>query len=209
MEGFIMYMDINNTLLNETKNYLHKYAPLNNKIAHFLTHGKPLLKRQREAINIIDEIMTKHGKNKLLPPISELARIENGIRELEPHYRDHIVHALLSFILGIYLNEKFLCKPADIFQWKLAGLLHDFGYPIQIAKDILEPFTAKINEINRKPNVSVSDVYFKIVPDGLENLTNDINSFDLIQKCLDEWGLHINAKEEYYLMIKSVDICQA
>lgn len=105
--------------------------------------------------------------------------------------------ALLSFILGIYLNEKFLCKPADIFQWKLAGLLHDFGYPIQIARDILEPFTTKINEINRKLNVSISDVHFKIIPDGLENLTNGINSFDLIQKCLDEWGLHINAKEEY------------
>lgn len=70
-----MYMDINNTLLNETKNYLYKYAPLNNKIAHFLTNHKPLLKGQREAINIIDEIMTKHGKRKLLPPISELPEL--------------------------------------------------------------------------------------------------------------------------------------
>jgi len=121
------------------------------------------------------------------------------------------VHALLSFILGIYINEKFL-KPlsgilVDDFQWKLAGLFHDVGYPAQVAKDILRPFTEKIKKIKRNLDVHSPDVYFKVVPVGFENLTNDLSSFDLIQERLDEWELRINAKKEYKQMVDSGDIC--
>ena len=204
-------MNINGTLLNETNTYLYNYDCDPYEIERFLTHRRTFLERQREAIHIIEGIMTTHGKKELLRHIAELARVEHGIRELEPWVRDHVVHALLSFILGIYLNEKFL-RPLigshiDDFQWKLAGLFHDVGYPAQVAKDILRPFTAKINEIKRILDVRSPDVYFKVVPVGLENLTNDLNSFDLIQERLDEWDLRINARKEYNQMIASGDIC--
>lgn len=155
--------------------------------------------------------MKTHDKEKLRESVVELARVEQRIRELEPWVRDHVVHALLSFILGIYLNQKFLGPVFEIhvdnFQWKLAGLFHDIGYPAQIAKDILVPFTGKINEIKREIEVPSKDIIFSVVPVGLENLTNDLNSFDLIQNRLKEWKLKIDAREEYKHMIKSGNIC--
>lgn len=206
-------MDINETLLNQTNTYLDRYIEGCNReeIEYFLIHCKNFRKRQQKAIDIIEGIMGTHEKEKLFHHVVELARVEHGIRELEPWVRDHVVHALLSFILGIYLNEKFL-RPlsgshVDPFQWKLAGLFHDIGYPAQVAKDILRPFAAKINKIKKTLDVSAPDIYFKVVPVGLENLTNGLNSFDLIQKRLYEWGLRINAREEYNQMIASGDIC--
>jgi len=214
-------MNINETLLRETKTYFYQYESPQHEIKDFLTIRNKLsfkiyeclfkqvafLKRQRKAIQIIEDILVVHGKERLLPHVVELARVEHGIRELEPRVRDHVVHAVLSFILGIYLNEKFLITSVNDFQWKLAGLLHDVGYPAQVAKDILKPFTVKINEISRALGVSVPDVYFKVVPVGLENLTNGLNSFDLIQKRLNGWGLQINVKKEYNRMVDSGDVC--
>ena len=230
-------MNINATLLNEIRPYLYSYDCYPSEIEHFLTTNAPFLERQHEAIQIIENIMAAHGKQELHRPVAELARVECGIRELEPRLRDHVVHAVLSFLLGIYLNEKFfrplIGTPVDRFQWKVAGLFHDVGYPVQVAtKGILKAFAAKINEIKRTFDVSAPEVYFEVVPrvkrsspvhfldvllgllkrrkpsdSGLENLTNGLNSFDLIQKRLNDWGLRINAKKEYHKMIRSGEIC--
>lgn len=205
-------MSINLTLLKEIIPYLYDYNCDQDDIESFMTYRGPFLERQHKAIEIIEGIMTAHGKKRLLRYVVELARVEHGIRELEPWVRDHVVHALLSFILGIYLNEKFL-KPldataVDTFQWELAGLFHDVGYPAQIAKNaILKPFTGKINEIKKALGFLTPDVYFKIVPVGLENLTNNVNSFDLIQERLDGWSLQIDAKKEYNKIIDCGEIC--
>ncbi len=107
------------------------------------------------APNIIEKIMSKHGKKTLLKETAELLRIEQGTKDIaEPHQRDHVVHALLSFMLGIYLNQSFLTKHnvmADRFQWKIAGLFHDIGYPIEIANDrILKKYSDNINRILKK-----------------------------------------------------------
>lgn len=204
----LRFMSINETLLEEISSYLYRYSLYEEDIEPFLNHRGSFLQRQRKAIQIIENIMTKHKKQKLLRYVIELARVEHGIRELEPWARDHVVHALLSFVLGIYLNEKYLQTLSSIlvdpFQWKLAGLFHDIGYPVQIAKDaILRPFAEKINEIRRKLGFEARDVFFKVVPVGLANLTNDINAIDLIQKRLSDWNLQIDAEEEYNRMIKS------
>lgn len=207
-------MNINETLFSEIGCFLDDYDFYEddvNDIKDFLTSEKSFLEKQSNAIQIIEKIMTVHGKKELLRHVSELARVEHRIQELEPWVRDHVVHALLSFLLGIYLNEKFI-KPSivtcvDHFQWKLAGLFHDVGYPIQIAKDIIKPTISKINEIKRNLNVSVPDVQPKIYIDGIENLANRLNSFELIQKCLNRWKLKIHARKEYDLMIESGEIC--
>jgi len=182
-----------------------------NEIKNFMSFPRPFLNRQRKAIDIINGILTRHGKERLLSHVAELARIEHGIRELEPWVRDHVVHALLSFILGIYLEEKFISQSygveIDRFQWKLAGLLHDVAYPAQIARDILRPFSEKINEIKRELEVSAPDVFFKIVPVNIEKLRNNQNSLDLIQNQINKWDLKINAESEYRTMVSSGKIC--
>lgn len=204
-------MDINITLFNEIRDVLCNYDCESEKIEHFLLARASFLDRQSEAINIIKGIMTVHRKQELLSCVAELARIEHGIRELEPWARDHVVHALLSFLLGIYINKEFLSLEdisVNDFQWKLAGLFHDVGYPTQIAKNaMLRPFAAKINEIKNSLGIRAPDIYFKIVPVGIESLRNDVNSFDLIQSKLNEWDLRINARKEYKHMIDSGSIC--
>lgn len=204
-------MDINVTLLNDVSPYLRDYHCYEPQIREFLLLRKPFLEKQKEAIGIIENIMAFHGKERLLSQVVELARVEHGIRELEPWVRDHVVHAVLSFILGVYLNKKFIVPTAKMavneFQWKLAGLFHDIGYPVQIAKDILDPFTKNINKVKKKLVPSAKKVYFKVVPVGLEDLTNGVNGFDLIQDRIDKWELGINAKDEFDLMIASDKMC--
>ena len=200
-------MNINDSLLIKTRCDLYKYDCRESEIKPFLRNREDLLERQQKAIKIIEKIMTAHGKQELLKYVSELARVEHGIRELQPWVRDHVVHALLSFILGIYINEKFLGLISKIqvneFQWKLAGLFHDVGYPAEIANNVLKPFTDKVNEIKEDFGVNRPDIISKIDPGKFENLQNNINSFDLIQQNLKKWGLQINARKEYNQIIES------
>lgn len=218
-------MSINNTIFNGIKPYLHNFKCEIDYVSDFLFAKVNFQQRQGKAIRLIDDTLAVHGKDQLLRYVTELARVEYGIRELEPWVRDHVVHAVSSFLLGIFINRFFL-RPhlrtfsellfkrtpsfdrfVNYFQWKLAGLLHDVGYPVQIAEDVLKPFTSNINDIKRKLGSSAPDVSFKIVPVGLEKLSNNVNSFDLIQEHLNKWGLRINAREEYEQMVTSGKIC--
>ena len=203
-------MGINSILLNKIKDFLVDYGCYEDEIERFLTGGWGFLRRQKEAISILEGIITSHGKEELLGPIVELARVEIGIRLLKPRARDHVVHALLSFLLGIYINE-YVMKSSGCgvgaFQWKLAGLFHDIGYPAAFANDILKPFSFQINTIKQNLGLEVPDVFFKVVPDGLDHLTSGVDSLQLIQQQLDNWGLAVNARLEYSEMLDSGEIC--
>jgi hypothetical protein len=204
-------MDISSTILTDIKIHGYPYGCNYGEIKDFLTSKTDFIRRQQKAIEIVDGIMTMHGKQELRSHVSELAKVEHGIRELQPWVRDHVVHALLSFLLGIYLNENLLRliigMPVNEFQWKLAGLFHDIAYPVQIAKDILKPYTKRINDIKLRLGVPAPDVQFRVVPIGLDRLTTGIDSFELLQKCIDTWGLQINARVEFDNMVQRADIC--
>ncbi len=203
-------MGINNKIFNGIRRNAYDYGFASWNVEEFLTEPCDFLTRQANAIEIIEGIMTEHGKRKLLRHVVQLAKVEHGIRELEPWVRDHVVHALLSFLLGVYIHEWFL-KPSgltvDPFQWKLAGLFHDVGYPAQVAKDILKAYTDQINGIKRDLDVPRPDVVFRILPVGLEELANGVNSFCLIQDQLNQWKLSIDARGEYERMVNSGNIC--
>ncbi|MFW9940473.1 MAG: hypothetical protein ACFFFT_05490 [Candidatus Thorarchaeota archaeon] len=204
-------MNINEKLSSLSKNEFGKYHCNKNEMLDFLNFTGPFENRQQIAIDIIEGIMTRHGKEHLLSHVVELARVEQGIKELEPWVRDHVVHAVLSFILGIFINERFLTPvmevSVDSFQWKLSGLFHDVGYPIQIGQDIMKPFTDRVNQISENIGVKSEKVSFKIEPVGFDNLHNNVNSFHLIQNRLSEWEMGIDAMYEFKLMIKKSAIC--
>jgi hypothetical protein len=203
-------MGINTTIFEGIRHNTYDYGFASWNVEEFLTIPSDFLTRQSKAIDIIEGIMTAHGKQKLLRHVVQLAKVEHGIRELEPWVRDHVVHALLSFLLGVFVNERLL-KPGGqtigAFQWKLAGLFHDVGYPAQVAKDILKPYTDQINNIKRDLCVARPDVFFRVVPVGLDQLANGVNGLDLIQEWLDVWGLRISAIEEYTRMVDSGGVC--
>jgi hypothetical protein len=167
--------------------------------------------RQKEAIKVIESILAAHGKEKLLKQVTELAKVEVGIRELEHRQRDHVVHALLIYILGIYLNERFVMNikgaRVESLQWKIAGLLHDVAYPVQISQGIANQYSDKINDIKRDLDVPRPDVFFSVVPRNLDKLQNNKNAFDIIKDQLRRWDLRIDARAEYDRMIETGRIC--
>jgi len=204
-------MSINAKLFNSIFPYeLVEYDLLWDDAHKFLLTERNFDQRQKLAIEIIHGIMIKHGKKNLLGHITELARVEHGIKELEPWARDHVVHAVLSFILGIYINENLLKSEGIIisdFQWKLAGLFHDIAYPAQFAGDFLKRQTKCVVDIHKELGDNFPKLGFKIVPYGFENLSQGENAFDLIAGQLNCWGLKIDPKSEYNKMIDSGKLC--
>lgn len=203
-------MGINKSVLEGIWENAYDYGINLLSIANFLTVPCGFRERQSKAKEIIEDIMIEHGKKELLKPVAQLAEVEYGIRGIDSRVRDHVVHALLSFLLGIFINEHFL-KPREqsvnSFQWKLAGLFHDVGYPAQIGQDILTRYMGQLNNIKKELSCQEPDFYFKTVPVGLNKLTNGVDSFDLIQNCLDRWRLKIDAKDEYANSVKSGKVC--
>ena len=210
----IVSMNINERLLELTGNlnpslhdYLSEYSCHRKDIKDFLLTKRAFLDRQSKAKEIINKVITHHGKAHLLEHVTDLAKIEHGIQELAPCLRDHVVHAVLGFILGIYLNESWMSEKASRFQWKLSGLLHDVAYPAEIAHDILDSMPKTLNGIAADLGFSARRVRGVTQIEGLENLHHGFNSLDLIQDRINEWGLRFGVRDEYERMLREGRPC--
>ena len=88
---------------------MDKYGLKLDEVEEFMCLKDDFCERQKRAISIIESIII--NRNKLHPHLKELAEFERNARGIGSHlrdHRDHVVHALLSFILGIYIYENFL-----------------------------------------------------------------------------------------------------
>lgn len=154
--------------------------------------------------------MTAHQKRPLASTIAQVTRIENAVQSIQPHLRDHVVHAVLSFLLGMHLNENWL-KPngyngVSNFQWKLAGLFHDIGYPLQVVNAIFKDVIEHINTI--KNNIgSTGNLGSTVGVNNLESLENGVNALDLIQQQIKNWHLNIDSNLEYQNSMTSGRLC--
>ena len=200
-------MNINETLLNKlvasapsSVDYLRNYGCDGTDIKDFLLTSRDFDDRQNFAINIIERIFGYHGKEDLIRHIVRLAKIEKGIQELQPWQRDHVVHALICFILGIFINEKWMPIKVDVFEWKLACLLHDICYPAEFAFNILTSIPDDIKQIAIDINCPKPAVKATTKIEGLENLNNNLDGLDLIQSRVNSWGLKIDVRKEYHSM---------
>lgn len=161
------------------------------------------LKRQKKSIKIIKQILGYHGKEEIVGYLAELASIEPKIQELQPWVRDHVVHAINTFILGAYILEKVKMPGThDLrfgypFAWKLCGPTHDLGYPLEMARNIQNPFVKKMNRFLVNLNSPSPKIAVGIYPQNLNKLCNDIDSNDLIQDRITEWALGINVNDYY------------
>ncbi|MFA5399915.1 MAG: hypothetical protein WC169_00980 [Dehalococcoidia bacterium] len=199
-------MDINSFLLTECSEYLYHYDCQYRDVSEFIEMDA-LDDRQKMAVALIRNIMAAHGKEQLLDEITGLIEIERGIRELEPWAREHGTHSLLTFLIGIYLNERYI-KPklgnkVDKLQWKLAGLFHDVGYPIEYASNIIFTYFERVDMIARKTGVNRCAMRLPMDFRRLTRLTNGWNSLNIIQTYLYKWDLKIMAKNELDKMCRS------
>jgi hypothetical protein len=203
-------MNINQRLLKETGPFLTDYECETFEIESLLCGNKRFVARQQNSVDLVNSIMSPHGKRHLFEYVYQLGQVEYTIRPLLIRQRDHVVHALLSFILGIYLNEKLvnfkLGSRVNCFQWELAGLLHDIGYPLEIANQaIMTPFFVNAQEIRNALGVR-SLLGLRLVPVGLNHLTNHRTSLEIIQQQISRWDLAINARTEYRRSVNSGNI---
>jgi hypothetical protein len=159
--------------------------------------------RQNKSVDIIKQILDIHGKADIVKFLGCLASIEPRIQELQPRVRDHVVHAVNTFILGVYILEKVIFPPFKgsrfdyPFMWKLCGPTHDLGYPIEIAHNIKLSFANEVNDVLKSLNSPSPRVDPELYPENLDKLCGNYDASEIIQKRLTEWALGIDI-EKYY-----------
>lgn len=165
-------------------------------------------KRQKKSIEIISKILDIHGKADIVKFLGRLARIEPRIQELQPWVRDHVVHAINTFLLGVFILEKVNFPPFEgarfgyPFMWKLCGPTHDLGYPVEIAHNISAPSIVKeLNDILNTIDSPSPRVEPELYPRSLSRLCGNLDANQLIQERVTEWELGINIKK-YYRWLK-------
>lgn len=199
-------MNINRTLFNETGTSLNKYYVHSSDIEDLLLHSdlENANIRQEKAYGIIEKAMSERGKPDLFKGLVDLAKVERGIRELQPYQRDHVVHSVLTFILGVYMIEKVSkMNKIDPFAWSLASFFHDVAYPVEISQRLITEYTKVINQC--PSHTSCRKV--RLDPGDFLNINSNRKSLDLINERINEWDICLNVKKIYLDMVKNGDAC--
>jgi len=185
--------------------------------------SKTLMTRKDLAIKMTSEILAKHGKAPAFRELLEfLEKIEIGAQFFDENLRDHLVHSFNNYLLGLY----FVCRserieahvlPINPIVWKLASLLHDISYPVQILYKQMGEFFKKIeifkqNNLPKKhasvisqlaslftrkkapKTIPLAERYFK----DLEILYRGDNAFELIKRRLVKYGFNIDLQSYFY-----------
>ena len=198
-------MNINNTLIN----FLNEEKPLkvhdsddnlNKKLITFLKSN--MGEKQSQAESLVKEIMEHHKKGDLAKHTGELYAVESATASLTGK-RDHVIHAINTFILGLFINNKYLNNEVDLFQWKLTALFHDIAYPLEISQKIINRYFEKIKSIKNNLQSDVQEPSFNLVPKDFEKLTNNISAFDLLQNRIAEWKLNIDVHNKFDEMVQN------
>lgn len=205
-------MNINNTLskfFSETPIIFCRDDKANKEIKReiiaFLDESK-IESKYQPAKELTKELVKPHNKKPLYQHIVELYKVEKATMVLTGK-RDHVIHALNTFLLGVYINSKYLGNKVDMFQWELTALFHDIAYPLEIAQEIIERYFKEVEDIKNKLHIESFTPTMNIVPKNFEKLTNNKTAFDYIQTKIDEWGLKVDVEKKYSEMSSSNIIC--
>lgn len=208
-------MHITKKILNEIRFQLEDHYHINIDFNEWELFKEPLtdthgnidkskfIERQQKSLQLIKEILKIHGKEEIVKFLGRLASIEPRIQEVQPWVRDHVVHAINTFLIGVYILEKvnfpvFRGARFDYpFMWKLCGPTHDLGYPIEIAHNIKKDFIDEMNNILDDIDSPSPKLESETYPKNLEKLCNNWDANKIIQNRLTEWALGIDI-EEYY-----------
>ncbi len=206
-------MNINKTILRLALEHLDVYDCPKKKIEEFINLGEGS-DRAGSAIELVEDIMKPHQKQSLYENITELYRIEQGTLYLKETGRDHVLHAIMCFLLGIVINERFIKKvcvsddnKVSEFQWKLSALFHDVGYPIEIVSKVLSNFNENIKRISEQLGIKEFDSKFFIQKRSLDKLSNGKDILDLLQTRIDSWELQVNVKRIYHSLNSDSKVC--
>ncbi len=210
---------INKTLFEQIEDELDllKYSynyPLKDKIKEFLElEADDYERRQNLALDISSEILQRHSKEHLPWIANKLANLERNLQDIQPYQRDHVCHSLLTFLLGFVIIIKLgLAKKYHDFhfQWKLAGTLHDVGYPLEITdslnRDFFSDYDENVLEIIPEFNPMAGNYLTRYLELYTTNQSPKRNILDIINLRLQDWKIKTDAKEIFLKMIKGKKI---
>lgn len=186
---------------------------LTNKIKEFLTlDEREIEKRQRLAIEISKYLLQRHSKMDIPENLTgALAELELSIKDIQPSQRDHVCHSLTTFLLGFCIIKKLNLDQVSIFEWKLTGLLHDVGYPLEIADNIARDFlkdyeVSMLNEQASDYSPFITNNLSRYLPlydktvDKNKNNIQGRNALALIGLHLRKWGISIDVQNIFSKM---------
>ncbi len=151
--------------------------------------------RQCLALQLIGEILGPHQKKMMTNHLAVLSELELKFNPYDYSARDHVIHAVLTYFLGVYLAD-LLAVTVDDFQWKLAALLHDIGYPLEKLPRHCGLLEKEINAFGEDLQ-EFQKVSFNRKIEGLERLFDSVSSFTLITSKLAKFGFKLRSKEVF------------
>jgi hypothetical protein len=148
--------------------------------------------RQEQALAIVESVLSHHGKGEIKRELLQLASVERLLQPLNYRHRDHVLHAVMTLLLGIYLNET-LGLGVEPFQLKLATLLHDIAYPLQIGASFGQDFQEHYQDLRGESDPSPQEVCFSLRACGLDRLCDGQSGTRLMADRVRNWGLEVDA----------------
>ncbi len=151
-------------------------------------------RRQRLALRIVDDALALYNKRAFVQELSHLAEVERHLRAVNTRQRDHVIHAVSTLLVGIYLNEE-LGLGVNHFRLTLATLLHDIAYPVEIGLRLIQGFEEHHRNLRRETHVPSPHVSFAVDVSGIGDLCYGESSLDLIGDRLTRWRLRLDPRE--------------
>lgn len=183
-------MSINRDLLQT----IDGHGLANGHLQDFLSAACPS-ERLAEAKTLTRELVTAYGKATLGAFVDDLADLERGIFYRHPKHRDHVVHAVLTFVLGMYFNTG-LDLGVDPFQWLMASLFHDIGYVVEKGSEYrVQRWSEAVNKLRSAAVPWSRPEDYGHDPGQLEHLPSGRNAVCLIQGCMRDWCVDVSVSD--------------
>lgn len=172
------------------------------------------------AVEMWDELWLQEPGLPYLPLIGKLAEQEQS-GEMHAEYRDHVVHSLWTYFLGLYLyhNNNSIKQSMDAYfqeedfykAWKIAALFHDIGYTgdkgIDQEANLLKPL---LNELQAFIDHPIHEYLkardFKLSVKDDNKLRKISNRFTIVELTLDDLELVPLPESEEKLLDRIEDL---
>lgn len=195
-------------------NHLKKYMQ-NSEMNDIIHSIKSLKNMNINAINKLYSLMinsfNKWGKGRIVgEAIEGLLRFEWGLFLFHKGtYRDHVLHMLIVYLLGLFIVEKlnlnifnYMDREKTKFTWTVASLLHDIGYVYEKLNDalhdafgsIIQPISAPGETLKINVNSPVIDRYLRLIAKTYEIMLkeNTRNQKDMLVNLREEKHLNLD-----------------
>lgn len=119
-------------------------------------------------------LLEKKTKTKMNKFVSEMALCETALKNILPEQRDHYIHSVGVYLLGlaiynscnkirdaVRLNKPYVDtesqKESFVLRWSIAACLHDIAYPLELSLKSFNKYSKNLNVEQQNLNVGQQD----------------------------------------------------